>query len=188
MLSDKEYKRISKFLSLVLRHKPELIGIVLDQNGWTNVDVLIAGCERNDVILNKEILEHVVLTNAKKRFAFDETHGLIRANQGHSVVVDLAYTVKRPPEILYHGTSIQYLDGIFGSGLQKMQRHHVHLSTEINTAVSVGARHGKPVVFQVLAGEMFKEGYQFFQSENNVWLTDQVPTRYLEILPKDLHP
>ncbi|QKJ29422.1 RNA 2'-phosphotransferase [Mucilaginibacter mali] len=180
MISDKENKNISKFLSLVLRHQPELIGIELDENGWTDVDALIAKSGEHGVRYNIDALKHVVTTNNKQRFAFNDTFDRIRANQGHSVEVDLGYEAKIPPEVLYHGSAIKNADSILASGLEKRERHHVHLSADVATAANVGQRHGKPVIFEVTALQMHHDGMPFFLSNNGVWLTDAVPPKYLK--------
>ena len=179
MINKKAHTKLSKFLSLVLRHKPETIGITLSDKGWTNTHTLIEKMNAYGKEIDFETLSIIVDTNNKKRFGFNEDMSKIRANQGHSIAVDLGYVQKTPPEILYHGTAHKNVDSIFNSGLEKRNRHHVHLSRDIDTAVNVGQRHGKPVVLQVLAGEMHKDGFQFFESENSVWLTDSVPTKYL---------
>lgn len=180
MISEKENKRISKFLSFVLRHHPELIGIELDENGWTEVSSLIEKSRQTEPKLDLEMLKYIVDSNAKKRFSFNESLNKIRANQGHSVKIDLGYTPQEPPEILYHGTGGKFVDLIRNSGLEKQSRHHVHLSQHKDTAVNVGQRHGKPFIFEVLSGQMHKDNYEFFLSDNNVWLTDHVPPKYLK--------
>lgn len=180
MISEKENKRISKFLSFVLRHHPELIGIELDENGWTEVSSLIEKSRQTEPKLDLEMLKYIVDSNAKKRFSFNESLNKIRANQGHSVKIDLGYTPQEPPEILYHGTGVKFVDLIRNSGLEKQSRHHVHLSQHKDTAVNVGQRHGKPFIFEVLSGQMHKDNYEFFLSDNNVWLTDHVPPKYLK--------
>lgn len=179
MLSDKQITRISKFLSLVLRHKPETIGITLDQNGWTSIDELIAKSINYGVHFDRPILNRIVDTNAKKRFAFDETLQKIRASQGHSIAVELGYRSQEPPAILFHGTAEKSVDSISKNGLEKQSRQHVHLSSDFETAIKVGQRHGKPVVLKVLAGEMYSDGFEFFLSENGVWLTESVPVKYI---------
>lgn len=179
MIPGKDNTRISKFLSLVLRHQPETIGIVLDDQGWTDVDILIDKSRAKGINLDREVLKHIVATNVKKRFAFNETFDKIRASQGHSVEVELGYTPQEPPRILYHGTGAQSVDSILQSGLQKRARHHVHLSPDVETALKVGQRHGRPFMFEVLAGQMYEEGHLFYRSENGVWLTDRVPAKYL---------
>jgi len=182
MISERENTRISKFLSLVLRHKPETIGIVLDDNGWTDVEVLLKEINKTDISIDIDILKHVVETNLKKRFAFNETFSKIRANQGHSIEIELGYTAKRPPTILYHGTAERFVAKIQETGLLKMDRHHVHLSADVETAQKVGQRHGKPIVFEILAEQMFSDKFEFYVSDNGVWLTDQVPVKFLRRL------
>ena len=181
MLPEKEIIRFSKFLSLVLRHQPEKIGIALDENGWTNVNALIWQSNKNGVKLTPEILSQVVETNNKKRFSFNLDKTEIRANQGHSVSIELGYQPQQPPAILYHGTGEKAVSLILKTGLDKRKRHHVHLSTNIETALEVGKRHGKPVVFIVEAAAMHQDGLVFYLSENNVWLTDKVPAKYLQL-------
>ena len=180
MISDKQLTHISKFLSLVLRHQPEAIGIQLDQNGWTDVNELIEKSNNYGVQLDKETLNYIVATNSKKRFAFDYTLDKIRASQGHSVEIELGYTKQKPPQILFHGTGEKSVQSILDTGLEKRSRQHVHLSSEIETAIKVGERHGKPIVFRVLAEQMYNDNFQFFISDNGVWLTDNVPTKYLK--------
>ncbi|HYV95424.1 MAG TPA: RNA 2'-phosphotransferase [Chitinophagales bacterium] len=182
MITEKETIRISKFLSLVLRHQPEEIGISLDENGWTDVKTLIEKCNGSGVHFDFEILKFVVDTNSKKRFSFNESYSRIRASQGHSVDVDLNLAPKIPPEILYHGTGEKSTDAILSHGLQKMNRHHVHLSADKETALKVGQRHGKPVIFEVAASAMHNEGIIFYQSDNGVWLTDSIDVRFLKVL------
>jgi len=172
--------KISKFLSLVLRHKPETINIQLDPNGWTDVDALLEKTNTYGMKLDKETLIHIVATNSKKRFALNESFDKIRANQGHSVDIQLGYTSQKPPEILYHGTGEKSVPSILETGLEKRSRQHVHLSSDIETAFNVGQRHGKPYVFKVLAGKMYTDKFEFFLSDNGVWLTENVPAKYLK--------
>lgn len=179
MSKEIDNKTISKFLSLVLRHKPEKIGIDLDENGWTQVSQLIEKSKKHGIDIDFEILSAIVATSDKKRFAFDETQSKIRANQGHSLEIKLGYSPQQPPEILYHGTGEKYVASILATGLDKRNRHHVHLSNDIETALSVGQRHGKPFVFIILAEQMFLDKFDFFLSDNGVWLTETVPTKYL---------
>jgi len=169
----------SKFLSLILRHKPETIGLQLDENGWANVDELISKINANGKELDFESLENIVLMNDKQRFSFNEDLSMIRANQGHSIEVDLALEPALPPEKLYHGTVAKFLEAIKENGLQKMSRQHVHLSHYIYTAQKVGSRRGKPVILTILANEMKEEGFPFFLSENGVWLCDHVPSKFI---------
>jgi putative RNA 2'-phosphotransferase len=180
MINEQKTTQISKFLSLILRHKPETIDIDLDENGWTNVETLLQKAKKKQPDLTLENLQHVVTTNAKSRFAFDETGTKIRANQGHSVEIDLGYSPKQPPEILYHGTGEKSVASILKSGLEKRNRHHVHLSADTETAKNVGARHGKPVILKVFAMKMWESGVIFYQSENEVWLVDGVEVGFLE--------
>lgn len=182
-MSDKKYiTKLSKFLSLVLRHKPDTIGIELDVNGWTDVNVLLEKMNSNGKPIDFKTLEVVLETNNKKRFSFNEDKTLIRANQGHSIEIDLGYISKTPPEKLYHGTCDKYVDSILEKGIHKMNRHHVHLSKDMETALSVGQRHGKPVIFEILAEEMAKEGFTFYESKNGVWLCDEIPVHFIRKL------
>jgi putative RNA 2'-phosphotransferase len=180
MISDKQLTHISKFLSLVLRHQPETIDIQLDQNGWTDVNELIEKAKNYGIKFDREILNHIVATNTKKRFAYNDTFDKIRASQGHSIEIELGYISQKPPVILFHGTGEKSVQSILDSGLEKRSRQHVHLSSDIETAIKVGQRHGKPMVFKVLAEEMYSDNFQFYISDNGVWLTDKVPTKYLK--------
>jgi len=171
--------RESKILSLVLRHKPEVIGITLDKNGWVLVSDLICGMKNYGRPITMVELENIVATNDKKRFAFNDDHTKIRANQGHSVEIDLALTETTPPPILYHGTAQSSVESIKQSGLTKMKRQHVHLSADKETAIKVGSRHGKPVVLKINTAQMLVDGYKFYQAANGVWLTDKVPYEYI---------
>ena len=181
MITDeKTRKRHSKFLSLLLRHRPETIGLVLDAEGWASVVELLQKLEAHDHPMSREVLEEVVATNVKQRFRFSEDGTRIRANQGHSVSVDLGYVAQSPPEYLYHGTATKNLASIRGQGLLKGTRHHVHLSADLVTAKAVGSRHGVPVILRVPAKAMETAGYEFFLSDNGVWLTDHVPSQFLQ--------
>ncbi len=175
-------KDTSKFLSLILRHKPEEIGITLDEHGWANVDDLIAGISKTQPF-SMDMLEEIVLTDEKMRYSFNEDKTLIRANQGHSVSVDVELEEKIPPDTLYHGTGEKYVSSIQMQGLIPKSRLYVHLSLDIDTAVKVGARHGKPIVYQVDASKMIANGYKFYLSANGVWLTEKVPAKYLKNIP-----
>lgn len=181
MLSEKETTRRSKLLSLVLRHDPAHIGIVLDEQGWTDVAALLTQLAAHKQPLSFEELVYIVETNAKQRFRFDDDRSRIRASQGHSVEVELGYTPVEPPEVLYHGTAVQHQGNILRDGLRKMSRHHVHLSADVATARTVGQRHGQLVIFAVAAGQMHRDGRFFYQADNGVWLTDEVPLDYLQI-------
>lgn len=176
--------RISKFLSKHLRHQPERLGLQLAPGGWVAVEDLLAATRAHHFPLSRADLEEVVTRNDKQRFAFDPTGTLIRANQGHSVPIDLQLEPAMPPVELYHGTAQQWVDGILREGLRKMKRHHVHLSLDRETALKVGARHGRPAVFTVDAAGMQEAGWLFYRSSNGVWLVDQVPPEYLKLLPK----
>ena len=180
MISEKQITQISKFLSLVLRHQPETIGIQLDQNGWTDIAELIEKANNYGINFDREILNHIVATNSKKRFAFNDTLDKIRASQGHSIEIELGYENQKPPEILFHGTGEKFVQSILDTGLEKCNRQHVHLSSDFDTAIKVGQRHGKPFVFKVFAGQMYNDNFLFFISDNGVWLTDNVPTKYLK--------
>lgn len=170
---------ISKYLALVLRHKPETIGITLDEHGWARVDDLIKGISKT-YDFNMEVLEEIVRTDNKGRYSFNDDRTLIRANQGHSVNVDVELEEKEPPEFLWHGTGVKYVSSIDVEGLISKSRLYVHLSKDMNTAIQVGSRHGKPVLYKVLAKKMFKDGYIFYLSKNGVWLTKNVPIHYLK--------
>lgn len=171
--------RVSKFLSKHLRHQPERIGLALASGGWVEVADLLRACSAHGMSISRDELDEVVRTNDKKRFSFDETGTRIRANQGHTTEVDLDLVPTEPPERLFHGTAERSLDPIFASGLLKLARHHVHLSADVETARKVGARHGRPVVLTVAAGEMHRAGFEFFVSANGVWLVEHVPPRFL---------
>lgn len=168
----------SKFVSLILRHKPETIGIQLDEHGWANVEELIAGiCKTRE--FNREILEEIVRMDSKQRFTFNEDKTKIRANQGHSISVDVELSEAIPPETLWHGTGEKYVAFIDQQGLIPKGRLYVHLSSDAATATKVGSRHGKPVLYIVKTKEMHDDGYKFFLSKNGVWLTKEVPVKYL---------
>lgn len=181
-----ELVRISKFMSLVLRHEPEKIGLNMDSEGWVSVEELInkinghsssklKGTEK----ITKDIIDEVVDTNEKKRFAYNSDGTKIRASQGHSIDVDLKMSSVSPPEILFHGTASRFIHFIKKDGIKKMNRQHVHLSSTKSTAISVGSRHGDSCVIVVKSGDMKRDGFVFFMSENGVWLTDNVPSKYL---------
>jgi putative RNA 2'-phosphotransferase len=176
---DRSLVSTSKFLSLVLRHDPARIGLVLDSGGWVAVDDLLAAARRADVALDRPLLERVVAENDKRRFAFDPTGTRIRASQGHSVPVELGLEPREPPPVLYHGTAARFLDSIRRDGLRPGSRTHVHLSRDEATAQNVGRRHGKPVILTVDARAMHGAGHEFLCSENGVWLTLTVPAAYL---------
>lgn len=177
-----DLKRTSVFISLILRHQPEVIGISLDRHGWANVQELIDGINKTGKYsIDMPTLEEIVRTDNKQRYSFNEDKTKIRANQGHSVNVDVELKEAVPPEILYHGTGEKYVDSINTEGLKPKSRLYVHLSKDIDTAIKVGSRHGKPVVYKVSAEEMHRQGYQFYLSENGVWLTKIVPADFIKI-------
>ncbi|MFB2892982.1 RNA 2'-phosphotransferase [Aerosakkonemataceae cyanobacterium BLCC-F50] len=183
VLNNSRLVKISKYLSKHLRHTPEEIGIKLAEGGWVSVEELMEASQKNGFLFTRAELDEVVAKNDKKRFSFDSTGKLIRANQGHSVEVDLQLTPTLPPDVLYHGTGANAVASILQNGLCKMSRHHVHLTTSISVAKKVGTRHGKPVVFAIDAAAMHKHEYEFYCSENGVWLVDRVPPKYLQQLP-----
>lgn len=172
-------KNPSKFLSLVLRHNPELIGIKIDKQGWANVDELINKTNKYGQVLTIDELKIIVKDNDKQRFSFNDDMTKIKANQGHSINIQLSLEAIEPPEFLFHGTTYKFMSAIRLEGLKKMSRNHVHLSNNIFTATNVGQRHGLPVILTVKSGEMFKDGFLFYLSENKVWLADHVPVKYI---------
>lgn len=180
-ISRKKLDKVSKFLSFVLRHKPEAINLKLDDQGWAEISELIEKAS-SEMPLTVELITRIVVTNDKQRFSLSEDGQRIRANQGHSIKIDLDLTPKTPPPVLYHGTATRFLSSILEKGLQPGQRHHVHLSTDIETATAVGQRYGKPFVLRVASGEMYQQGFSFYLSENGVWLTESVPTEFLSVL------
>ena len=169
---------VSKYMSLILRHKPETIGISLDEHGWANVEDLITGIAKDNEF-NMEILEEIVRRDEKQRYSFNEDKTLIRANQGHSIPVDVELEEWVPPEILWHGTGEKYVESIDREGLISKSRLYAHLSKDEDTAIKVGSRHGKPVIYNVKAKQMYDDGYKFYLSVNGVWLTKEVPVKYL---------
>ncbi|MES2545307.1 MAG: RNA 2'-phosphotransferase [Bacteroidota bacterium] len=179
-MREQEIKNISKFLSLILRHAPETIQLELDKNGWANVNDLIVKSDQHGKTFDFELLEEIVETNDKKRFAFNEDLTKIRANQGHSINVELNLNEVEPSNFLYHGTVQKFIDSIKEKGLQKMNRQHVHLSKNEETAIKVALRRGKPIVLKVDAQKMHNEGFKFYLSENNVWLIDEVPVKFID--------
>lgn len=180
-MNEKQIKGISKFLSYILRHNPQTIGLELDKEGWADVEELMAKSKTDYSVLTREILDIVVSTNEKNRFAFNEDKSKIRANQGHSIDIELNLETQQPPAFLYHGTVDKFLDVIKAEGLKKMNRQHVHLSADKDTAVDVGSRRGKPIVLVINSGEMHQNGYSFYLSANGVWLTDHVPAAFINL-------
>lgn len=173
---------ISRYMSLILRHKPEVIGISLDEHGWAAVDALVSGIARNNEGFNMATLEEIVKTDSKQRYSFNNDKTLIRANQGHSIPVDVELEEKEPPEFLYHGTGEKYVSSILEQGLIPKSRLYVHLSKDIETAQNVGRRHGKEVVYKIATHGMYQDGYKFYLSVNGVWLTKKVPLSYMQAL------
>lgn len=171
--------KLSRYMSLILRHKPDVIGITLDKHGWADVNELIAGISKKNTF-NMEILEEIVRTDSKQRYSFNGDKTKIRANQGHSISVNVELEKKEPPKFLYHGTGEKYVESIDKTGLLPKSRLYVHLSRDIDTAQNVGKRHGNPVIYKVYSKKMYDNGYDFFLSVNGVWLTKRVPVEYLE--------
>ncbi|MEC3874226.1 RNA 2'-phosphotransferase [Chryseobacterium salviniae] len=180
-MNEKHNKKTSKFLSLVLRHQPEVINLNVDEKGWAGVEELKEKSAENNIYFTLEELDEIVETNDKKRFIFNEDKTKIRANQGHSIVVDLALKPQQPPEFLYHGTAENNVNSILEKGIEKRNRQHVHLSSDKDTASKVGMRHGKPILLTIMTGKMHQDGIVFYLSENNVWLTDFVDPEYILI-------
>jgi putative RNA 2'-phosphotransferase len=180
MLEDKRLVKLSKYLSKHLRHSPEALGLTLESGGWVGVEALLEACGRRNFRITRKELEEVVARNSKQRFSFDPSGTRIRANQGHSVEVDLQLEPAEPPAVLYHGTGSQNVEVIQREGLHRMSRHHVHLSGDMSTALNVGGRHGKPVVFEVDAAAMHRVGHEFYRSDNGVWLVEHVPPEFLK--------
>ena len=180
-MNDSRLVKISKYLSRHLRHVPDRIGIQLAPGGWVPVSELLAACQKHKFAIQLAELKEVVAQNDKQRFSFDETGTLIRANQGHSVEIDLQLEPAVPPDILYHGTGSRAVESILQQGISKMYRHHVHLSSDIQTAEKVGARHGTPAILTVDCAAMHRDNHTFYCSENNVWLVDFVPPNYLKL-------
>jgi putative RNA 2'-phosphotransferase len=179
-----EEKALSKLLSLVLRHRPETIGVELDDAGWVAVDTLLARLHASTRSVSRELLDNTVHNNDKQRFAYNKERTHIRASQGHSLSVDLALAANTPPDQLFHGTATRFLASIQREGIKAGKRHHVHLSATLEVALTVGARHGKAVVLDVDARAMCRQGHVFFQSENGVWLTDHVPVQFFKARPE----
>ena len=170
--------KLGRFLSLVLRHDPKAAGITLDEHGWADVRELLDGVRRTGRKIDLETLERIVRENNKKRYSFNEDHTKIRANQGHSIPVDVELKQVQPPRYLYHGTATRFLDQIQAKGIRRMGRQYVHLSGDFETAVAVGKRHGTPAVLTIDAAAMARDGFPFYLSENGVWLCEEVPAQY----------
>jgi len=171
---------ISKFLSYVLRHQPDSIGLTLDGEGWADLDALMAGAAKAGRKLDRSAILSVVETSDKKRFTLSADGLRIRAAQGHSTkTVAISHDEKTPPLTLYHGTATRFMESIRRQGLVAGKRHHVHLSADPQTAIKVGQRYGQPQLLTIAAAQMFQAGYKFFQAENGVWLTASVPIEFL---------
>ena len=179
-MNPKTEKRTSKFLSLVLRHQPQTIGIELDEAGWVDVETLLTALGKHGKPISRDALEQVVRNNDKQRFAFSPDGNQIRANQGHSVEVELEYEPSTPPKFLLHGTPAKFVAAIRAGGLKKMNRHHVHLHASDEVATAVASRRGAPVLLRVRSEEMHRDGHEFFVSRNDVWLVDHVPANYID--------
>lgn len=178
-MEESKKKSIGKFLSLILRHEPAKIGLNLDENGWADVEELIQKCGKKNVVFTKADLNEIVETNEKQRYSYSDCGLKIRANQGHSINVDVQLEEGIPPAYLYHGTADRFVSAIKETGVKKMNRQHVHLSTDKETAIKVGSRHGKVCVLTILAGQMHEDGLVFYKSVNGVWLTDFVAVKYI---------
>lgn len=176
----KQLTHTSKFLSLVLRHQPDAAGITLDAHGWADVEKLLIGMTQAGKPVDLEMLEEIVRTDEKQRYLFSEDHTKIRANQGHSIAVDLEFQPVTPPDTLWHGTASRFLERIMAEGLKPMSRQYVHLSPDIETARKVGIRHGKPVILQIDTKRMYADSCIFYRAENGVWLTEAVPAAYIK--------
>jgi putative RNA 2'-phosphotransferase len=179
LLDDRRRIKISKYLSKHLRHQPERLGLTLEPGGWVSIDAVLTACAAHRFAITREELREVVACSEKRRFAFNETETKLRAHYGHSVDVDLQPLAAVPPPVLFHGTDDKSVEFIQVEGLKSMGRSYVHLSIDVDTAIRVGRRHGKPVVLQVDAAAMSRAGYEFYVSEGGVWLVDQVPAEFL---------
>ena len=181
-MKDKQKNDLSKFISLILRHKPDVIGISIDEYGWANVEDLINGIKKYGKEIDMDVLEDIVSTDNKQRYSFSADKQFIRANQGHSIKVNVELKEMQPPDFLYHGTSSKSMESIMNEGLKPMSRLYVHLSNDYNTAINVGKRHGEPVVLKIHARRMYEDGNKFYISENRVWLTEYVGKKYMMIV------
>lgn len=179
-----DYTQVSKLMSLLLRHQPQKAHLDMDENGWVDMNQLVRNMNRFcGTNVSREDILHIVRTDAKTRYALSVDSSKIRANQGHSIDVNMEFKAVEPPAVLYHGTGRNAVESILKSGISKMTRQYVHLSADVDTAIRVGRRHGSPCVFQINSKEMHRMGYTFYKSENNVWLTDHVPCQFIKIVP-----
>ena len=183
MSANIELTAISKFMSLVLRHRPAKIGLSLDGAGWADVDDLLARAVAAGRAITRDQLNEVVATSDKRRFALSDDGLRIRANQGHSIEVDLGLDPVSPPEILFHGTASRFVGSVMATGLERRSRHHVHLTEDVEIGEAVGRRYGKPVILRIAAGAMAAQGHVFFRSANGVWLVEAVPAAFIEDMP-----
>ncbi|MGM9479976.1 RNA 2'-phosphotransferase [Roseateles sp. NT4] len=183
MNSKSQLTSVSKFLSLVLRHEPHRIGITLDEAGWTLVDELLLKAAAVGRPISRDLLDEIVAGSDKQRFAFSEDGLCIRSNQGHSIEIDLDLPTVEPPDVLFHGTALRFIESILKSGLERRERHHVHLTQDRQTAAAVGQRYGQPVILRIDARAMSARGHQFRCSANSVWLTDAVPVEFIQVDP-----
>ncbi len=181
-MTPKQRIKASKFLSLLLRHKPDVGGITLDKNGWANTKEIVNALRDRGFPMTITILKEIVSADSKQRYVFGLHDNTIRANQGHSIDVDLGLVSVQPPEFLYHGTSEKSVSSIFHYGILAKGRQYVHLSKDIDTAHTVGKRHGNPVILCISSLLMADKGFEFYCSENGVWLTSSVPVGYFIIL------
>jgi len=179
-MTETQRTRASKFLSLVLRHQPKLIGLELDKNGWADLTQLIEKAKTADKNFTIEMIAEIAEKCPKQRYNLDLSNNKIRANQGHSIEVDMGFEPQTPPEFLYHGTATRYVNDIRLTGLKKRSRQYVHLSADIATATNVGSRHGVPHILTIAAQKMNAAGYHFYQSDNGVWLADEVPLQFIQ--------
>lgn len=180
-----DLSQASKYLSFLLRHKPEAIGLTLDAHGWAAVKELVDRTRSKEVAFTAELISRIVNECPKQRFELDAAHGLVRCRQGHSFEVQLELDPVQPPEKLFHGTASRFMPSILSEGLTRQARHHVHLTPDRSIAAAVGARYGSLVILEIASGGMFRDGYRFFQTTNGVWLTDQVPPGYLRVIADD---
>lgn len=176
----KNCTKISKYISLILRHKPEVIGIELDRNGWCDIDALIEGINKSGELITRDILESIVINDDKQRYSIDNEKNRIRANQGYSISVDIELELRVPPTVLYHGTVGKFISSIKEQGLVKGQRQYVHLSQYSKTAVTVGKRRGIPIILEIDSKRIHEDDYKFYISSNNVWLCDHIPRAYIQ--------
>ena len=173
---------LSRYISFILRHRPDAIGLSLDKHGYIDVQNLINGIKENsDFYIDLDILKFIVETDNKKRYSFSEDGTKIRANQGHSVKVDLGLKEVKPPSVLYHGTGEKYLESILKEGLKSKSRMYVHLSSDVDTAISVGKRHGEPIILNIDTNKMLEDGHKFYLSENGIFLAESVPVKYINV-------